>query len=207
MDTTSTPKNGARRDESTPGLRLAARSGLDVMLADAALEDGGVSRFLKPRAAGRTIVGLARHPGRAARDAGGLGAEIARVAAGVSERTPPKGDRRFGERGWQDNWLLRRMMQGYLATCETVDRLISDADLDWRTERQARFAASNVLDALAPTNFPWSNPAVLKASIDEGGANLIRGGRRFLRDVTRSRSKLTCSFKVMLAACMTPPSI
>ncbi len=44
----------------------------------------------------------------------------------------------------------------------------------------------NVLDALAPTNFPWSNPAVLKATIDEGGANLVRGGRRFLRDVTRS---------------------
>ena len=171
-----------------PGLRLAARAGLDVMLADAALEDGGVGRFLKPRAAGRTIVGLARHPGRAARDAGGLGAEIVRVAAGLSERTPPKGDRRFGDRGWQDNWMLRlrRVMQGYLATCDTVDRLVSDADLDWRTECQARFAATNVLDALAPTNFPWSNPAALKASIDEGGANLVRGGRRFLRDVTRS---------------------
>ena len=76
-------------------------------------------------------------------------------------------------------------MQGYLATCETVDRLISDAGLDWRTERQARFAASNVLDALAPTNFPWSNPAVLKESIDAGGANLVRGGRRFVRDMTR----------------------
>ncbi len=76
-------------------------------------------------------------------------------------------------------------MQSYLATCDTADRLISDAGVDWRTERQARFAASNVLDALAPTNFPWSNPAVLKESIDAGGANLVRGGRRFLRDVTR----------------------
>jgi len=82
--------------------------------------------------------------------------------------------------------LLRRVMQGYLATCDTVDRLISDADLGCCTVRQARFAATNVLDALAPTNFPWSNPAVLKESIDEGGANLVRGGRRFLRDVTRS---------------------
>ena len=67
-------------------------------------------------------------------------------------------------------------MQGYLATYGTVDRLISDAELDWRTERQARFAASNLLDALAPTNFPWSNPAVLKESIDTGGANLVSGG-------------------------------
>ena len=77
-------------------------------------------------------------------------------------------------------------MQGYLATRDTVDRLISDAELDWRTERQARFAATNLLDALAPTNFPWSNPAVLKESIDTGGANLVRGAHRLLHDVTRS---------------------
>jgi polyhydroxyalkanoate synthase len=186
MDMTSTPKNRHRRDRATPGVRLAARSGLDVMLSDAVLEDRGVSRFLKPRAAGRTIAGLARHPRRTVQDASALGAELVRVAAGRSELTPPKGDRRFGERAWQDNWLLRRIMQGYLAADDTLDQLISDADLDWRTERQARFAATNVLDALAPTNFPWSNPAVLKQSIDEGGANLVRGGRRFLRDVTRS---------------------
>jgi polyhydroxyalkanoate synthase len=141
-----------------PGLRLAARSGLDVMLSDAVLETGGVGRFVKPQAAGRTIMGLARHPRRAAGDAGRFGAELVRVAAGRSEARPSKGDRRFAERAWHDNWLLRWVMQGYLATCETVDRLISDAGLDWRTERQARFAAGNVLDALAPTNFPWSTP-------------------------------------------------
>jgi polyhydroxyalkanoate synthase len=176
---TTTSKPGASRSE--PGLRLAARSGLDVMLSDAVLESGGVGRFVKPQAAGRTILGLARHPRRAAADAGSFSAELARVAAGSSGTSPAKGDRRFAERAWQDNWLLRRVMQSYLATCETVDRLISDAGLDWRTERQARFAAGNVLDALAPTNFPWSNPAVLKESIDAGGANLVRGGRRFVR--------------------------
>jgi hypothetical protein len=37
--------------ESKSGLRLAARSGLDMMLTDAVLEDGGVGRFLNPRAA------------------------------------------------------------------------------------------------------------------------------------------------------------
>ena len=168
-----------------PGLRRAARSGLDVMLSDAVLEGNVVGRFLKPKTAGRTIVGLARHPRRAVRDAGRFGVELAHVAAGRSEAQPPKSDRRFGERAWQDNWLLRRVMQSYLAACETVDQLISDAGLDWRTERQARFAASNVLDALAPTNFPWSNPAVLKETIDVGGANLVRGGQRFVRDMTR----------------------
>jgi polyhydroxyalkanoate synthase len=185
MSTAATTNSKPEVSPPEPGLRLAARSGLDVMLSDAVLESGSVGRFLKPRTAGRTILGLARHPRRAAADAGSFGAELARVAAGISDTSPAKGDRRFAERAWQDNWLLRRVMQSYLATCETVDRLISDVGLDWRTERQARFAASNVLDALAPTNFPWSNPAVLKESIDAGGANLVRGGRRFVRDMTR----------------------
>ena len=181
-NSTTPPEPGSPPE---PGLRRAARSGLDVMLSDAVLEGDVVGRFLKPKTAGRTIAGLARHPRRAVRDAGRFGVELAHVATGRSEARPPKGDRRFGERAWQDNWLLRRVMQSYLASCETVDHLISDAGLDWRTERQARFAASNVLDALAPTNFPWSNPAVLKETIDVGGANLVRGGRRFVRDMTR----------------------
>ena len=185
MSVEATSNSKPRVPASEPGLRLAARSSLDVMLSDAVLEGGGVGRFVKPRAAGRTIARLARHPRRPASDAGRFGGELARVATGRSEARPQKGDRRFGERAWQDNWLLRRVMRSYLATCETVDRLISDAGLDWRAERQARFAASNVLDALAPTNFPWSNPAVLKECIDAGGANLVRGGRRFVRDMTR----------------------
>ncbi|HUO70974.1 MAG TPA: alpha/beta fold hydrolase [Solirubrobacteraceae bacterium] len=183
MDTTTSQT--ARSSHQEPGLRLAARSGLEVMLSDAVVEGGGVGRFIKPRAAGRTIAGLARHPRRAVSDVGSFGSELARVATGRSAARPGKGDRRFADRAWQDNWLLRRVMQSYLATCQAVDRLISDAGLDWQTERQARFAASNVLDALAPTNFPWSNPAVLKESIDAGGANLVRGGRHFLHDVTR----------------------
>ena len=76
-------------------------------------------------------------------------------------------------------------MQGYLAAAGTVDGLIDDAELDWRTERQARFAAQNVLDALAPTNFPWSNPTVLKELVDRGGANLVRGVRQLGRDLSR----------------------
>jgi polyhydroxyalkanoate synthase len=156
------------------------------MLTDAVLEDGGVGRFFKPRAAGRTVTGLVRHPRRTSRDATGLGLELARVAAVRSAIAPARGDRRFGDQAWSGNWAFRRLMQSYLAARDTVDQLISDAELDWRTERQARFAAANLLDALAPTNFPWSNPAVLKEGLDTGGANLVRGANRLLHDVTHS---------------------
>jgi hypothetical protein len=76
VETNSQPKD--RVSPAEPGLRLAARSSLDVMLSDAVLEGGGVGRFVKPRAAGRTIAGLARHPRRAASDTGRFGVELAR---------------------------------------------------------------------------------------------------------------------------------
>ncbi|MGZ8634313.1 MAG: PHA/PHB synthase family protein [Solirubrobacteraceae bacterium] len=167
----------------TRGARAGAQAGLDVLLTDAVV-GRGTRRFIQPRAVAAVGAGVARHPVSVARRASALGTQLARVAAGRSEQAPAKGDRRFADEAWEKNWMLRRAMQGYLAIGETVDGLISDAQLDWQTERQARFAASNVLDALAPTNFPWSNPAALRAMVDEGGANLLRGGRRFAADVS-----------------------
>ena len=159
------------------------RAALDVLLTDAAV--GQRSRFVRPLATARVAAGLARHPRRSARRVGGLGADLVRVAAGRSDRRPAKGDRRFADPAWESSWAFRRVMQTYLSLAETVDGLVTDAGVDWRAERQARFAAANVVDALAPTNFPWSNPTVLKATIDEGGTNLVRGARHLVSDVSR----------------------
>jgi polyhydroxyalkanoate synthase len=148
--------------------------------------NGALSRFVQPTAALSVARGLARRPGVVARCTGSLAVELGQVAGGRSQRRPAAGDRRFSDPAWAANWLLRRVLQSYLAVGATVDDLISATELDWRSDRQARFAAANVLDALAPTNFPWSNPAVLRESVDQGGTNFVRGGRRFLRDVSRS---------------------
>jgi polyhydroxyalkanoate synthase len=184
----------------------AADSALDVMLTDAAV--GGPSRTLRPGAAAELAVGLARRPQRAARRIGGLGLELTNVARGQSEVRPSKRDRRFADPAWQSNWLLRRVLQTHLAASDTVDGLISDAELDWRHERQARFAAGNVLDALAPSNFPWSNPAVIKESVDQGGLNLVRGARNFLRDFPRLPTTVdTSKFTVGENLAVTPGSV
>ena len=161
----------------------ASRTALDVLLTDAAV--GQRSRFVRPLATARVTAGLARHPRRSARRVGGLARDLARVAAGRSDRGPAKGDRRFADPAWEGNWAFHRVMQGYLSISAAVDGLVTDSGVGWRAERQARFAAGNVLDALAPTNFPWSNPAVIKATVDQGGANLVRGARTFVSDVSR----------------------
>jgi polyhydroxyalkanoate synthase subunit PhaC len=173
--TTDTNRSSLRRTSQ------GARSGLDVMLGEAAV--GGPPRFLAPGAGVKVGAGLARHPRRAVARAGGLTAQLARTALGRSELAPAKNDRRFADPAWEGNWLLRRVLQAYLAVGETVDGLITDADVDWRAERRARLAATNVLDAFAPSNFAWSNPTVLKEIVNTGGGNLVRGARQLVHDL------------------------
>jgi polyhydroxyalkanoate synthase len=192
------------------GARAAARSALDVMLTDAALEHGNRGAFLQPGAAAKAVAGLARRPHRVGSRVGALASGLGAVVSGRSEVAPAKDDRRFSDVAWGENWLLRRVLQSYLLAAGTVDGLIGDAELDWRSERQARFAAGNILDALAPTNFPWSNPAVLRDIVDSGGAHLVKGTRRFIGDMSHARlpaSVDTSKFEVGGNLALSPGSV
>ena len=163
--------------------RHGAAPGLDVLLTDATR--GPVRRMLPARATATLAARLARRPAAVARRGTGLAAELARVAVGRSEMAPPERDRRFKDPAWAGNPALRRLLQAYLATGRTVDGLLCDAGLDWESERRLRFAADNILDALAPSNAPFANPTALKAAIDTGGRNYLRGARNLARDMRR----------------------
>ncbi|HEY4604999.1 MAG TPA: alpha/beta fold hydrolase, partial [Blastococcus sp.] len=79
--------------------------------------------------------------------------------------------------------LLRRAMQAHLATARTAWELIDDADLDWQDDERIRFTATNLVDALAPSNVPVVNPLAWKAFIDTGGRNVVEGVRRIVSDL------------------------
>ena len=130
----------------------ASRAALDILLTDASR--GPRERFLPGAEAVKLGVGLVRRPRRTARRAGGLGVELARVLAGRTDTAPPRGDRRFTDSAWQESWLFRRLLQGYLGRRRRPDGLIDDAGARLEAERRLRFVADNVVDALAPTNFP-----------------------------------------------------
>jgi polyhydroxyalkanoate synthase len=142
---------------------------------------------------------------------GGLTVELAATVAGASARAPSPKDRRFADSAWRQSWLFRRIAQTYLAVRATADDLISDAELDWDAEEELRFAVENIADALAPTNFLWSNPTALKATLDYGGANLLAGARNFLRDMSTSpripASVDTSRFTIGVNVAATPGSV
>jgi polyhydroxyalkanoate synthase len=154
---------------------------LDVLLTEATYNPR--QRFFAADATLKLGSSLVRHPRTVARRVGGLVRELGRVAAGDAEIKPPRGDRRFADPAWQENPIFRRVMQAYLATGSALDGLIRDADLDIQTERRVRFPVENVYDALAPTNFVWSNPAAMKAAVSTRGASFVRGAGHLASDM------------------------
>jgi polyhydroxyalkanoate synthase subunit PhaC len=177
--TASNPPKTARSNGTLDHRDLSAP--LDVLLTEATYSPR--QRFFAADATLRLGASLARRPRTVARRAAGLARELGRVAVGSAETSPLRGDRRFGDPAWSENPLFRRVMQGYLATGRALDGLIHDAELDVQTERRVRFPLENLHDALAPTNFPWSNPAAIKSALSTRGMSLVRGTGNLASDM------------------------
>jgi polyhydroxyalkanoate synthase len=126
---------------------------------------------------------LARQPGTVAKRAAELVRELGAIAVGRSDLEPGRKDRRFADPAWTGNPLLHRAMQAHLASARAAWQLIEDADLDWQDDERVRFTATNIVDALAPSNLPVVNPLSLKAAIDTGGGSAVTGLKRLLRDI------------------------
>ena len=182
---------------SSLGARLSAASGTLVVMTDVEeVRYGAAFAGLDPVALGdslRTVsLRLARDPVRLARAMANLWRRQALVGLDAARRalvddpepqpvTPS--DRRFADRAWRDNAALRATAESYLAFSEWARELVAGVDLPAETARKARFATSLLLDALAPSNNPFLNPAVVKEAIDSGGRSLSRGLAQFLDDV------------------------
>jgi polyhydroxyalkanoate synthase len=161
-----------------------AAAPLDALLTQAAL--GPVNRFFPGRSMLRFAQALASDPKSLASWASGLAAELARVAAGTSSVAPSGRDRRFTDPAWTSNPMLRRAVQAYLASGSAVHDLVRAAPLEWRDAERVKFAADNLVEALAPSNNVLLSPVAWKAAIDSGGGSIVTGARQLARDLASS---------------------
>jgi polyhydroxyalkanoate synthase len=154
---------------------------LDLLLTSSAV---GIAERMMPNTAwSRFALNLAKQPGTVASCAAALGRELVAIGQGRSEVAPAKGDKRFSDPAWQGNPLLKRTMQAYLATTNTVYQLFSDAKLDWRDAERMQFVLDVLTEGLSPSNNPLLSPLGYKALIDTGGLSALRGLRHFVADM------------------------
>ncbi|MEI2728280.1 MAG: alpha/beta fold hydrolase [Candidatus Nanopelagicales bacterium] len=157
---------------------------LDLLLTEAAL---GVGYHFRPRTATvRMGAKLATKPHKVAKRTAELANELTMVALGKSQATPPRGDRRFAAQAWQENPVLKRVLQSYLAAGKTAADLLEDAELSYDDHERAEFIIRNVNDALAPSNSPVLNPDAVAAAKKTKGKSLARGAKAFAKDMKRA---------------------
>lgn len=175
---TDSPEHDDLSDHIEPAEAAIA---LDLLLTDAAL---GTAYHFRPRTATiRMGVKLATKPDVVAKRTKELAAELVKVARGSSEVAPQRGDVRFRSQEWQENPLLRRVLQSYLAAGKTANDLLEDAELSYDDHERAEFLIRNINEALAPSNNPLLNPDAIKTAKKTKGKSLVAGAKAFASDM------------------------
>jgi polyhydroxyalkanoate synthase subunit PhaC len=144
----------------------------------------------------RTGLSALSHPDKVAGAVTSAAGEMLRATAAATVRAagrtpsyaPKHGkDRRFADPAWTANagyWWLREIYHDWE---QALLDIVRNTDTQPATKQKAEFAVQLLIDALAPTNFIPSNPAVIKKAIDTGGLSLARGARNFLHDLRTNR--------------------
>ncbi|HVV64832.1 MAG TPA: class I poly(R)-hydroxyalkanoic acid synthase [Rhizomicrobium sp.] len=106
---------------------------------------------------------------------------------------PAPGDKRFKDKDWEQNQIFDFIKQSYLLTSNWMQETVAKVggDLDEKTRRRIEFFTKQFADAIAPTNFIFTNPEVLRATLQSNGENLVKGLNNLLEDLERGEGQLS----------------
>ncbi len=115
-------------------------------------------------------------------------AEANATAAPVT--APAPSDKRFSHPEWTQ-WPYNALAQGFLLYEQFWDEATRNVRGVSRDHEDAvNFCARQLLDMVAPSNFPAANPEILERTLREAGVNLVRGYWNFMEDSLRQAAGL-----------------
>jgi polyhydroxyalkanoate synthase len=104
---------------------------------------------------------------------------------------PLASDKRFRDPAWQEGAIFDFIKQSYLLSARWIQSVVKNVEgLDEKTAQKVDFYTRQFVDAVAPSNFVATNPQVLRATLESGGENLVRGLGNLLDDLERGRGQL-----------------
>lgn len=115
---------------------------------------------------------------------GGLAGDAAAVP---QVATPAPNDRRFSSPAWSEQPYFAYLKQAYLLYAEYLNALVAAANLQPDERKRLQFVTRQYLDAIAPSNFPATNPDVIARAVETEGASLVQGFRNLLDDARKGR--------------------
>ncbi len=119
-------------------------------------------------------------------------------------------DTRFADPAWSEQPTWDLLKEWYLAfTHHSQDMLYDTPGLSEKDRERAAFWWRNWLNAVAPTNYLFTNPVAMRKALETRGDSLVRGFRNFLGDLQAGQVRMTDpdDFKVGENLATTPGSV
>jgi polyhydroxyalkanoate synthase len=115
-----------------------------------------------------------------------FGGELLSIAMGKSAVTADPRDRRFSHPVWQKSGYYRRLMQGFIAWRDMLNRVLDRADTTTDDRERARFVLQLFTETFAPTNSLIGNPGALQRLTETRGKSLLWGLQNFIDDLSNN---------------------
>ena len=113
---------------------------------------------------------------------------------------PGPEDRRFKDSAWDENVVFDFIKQSYLLTARWMQSTVRNVEgMDDKTTKKVDFYTRQFVDAMAPSNFMMTNPEVIRATMESGGENLVKGLENLLKDLERGKGRLNIKMTDMEA--------
>ena len=124
---------------------------------------------------------------------------------------PAPNDRRFSKPEWQMP-PFHAMSQAFLLQQQWWDEATHGVrGVSQHHEDMMRFLARQWLDMLSPSNYPWTNPEVMRTTLTTGGTNLANGFVNWARDAaavaTGGKARGLEAFEPGRAVALTPGQV
>ena len=119
------------------------------------------------------------------------------------------GDRRFRSAVWREQPYFAWAKQAYLLYGEYLMAMAAQAQLPPAEKKRLEFSIRQFVDAIAPTNFPATNPEVLERALETDGASVLEGFRNLAGDVGKGRITMSdeSAFEIGRNLAVTPGSV
>ena len=107
---------------------------------------------------------------------------------------PEPSDNRFKDPEWSSNPFFDFWKQAYLVTTHWAEDVLQQTEgLDEPSRRKAEFYLRQLSSALSPSNFPLTNPEVVRETFATNAKNLVQGMSHLVRDMEKSGDLLKIS--------------
>ncbi|HEX4735971.1 MAG TPA: alpha/beta fold hydrolase [Allosphingosinicella sp.] len=125
---------------------------------------------------------------------------------------PARGDRRFKDPAWSQEPVFDYLKQAYLLTAQRAQELVEGAEgLDEGTRTRVDFFTQQLLNALSPANYAFTNPEAIRRAIETGSISLLSGLSNLLADAAEGeglvRRRVSEDFELGVTLAATPGAV